>query len=214
MTISEAADVHETSIHELANASRAAFAMLKLTRAGEVPASAADLAREAEVAESDVIGLAQRWLRVDERNGLANLDQSPAGPSRYRVEIADREISSGGGCSVDTFLLTLATGLPVHVEATCPATGTHVTVDLSPETVEALDPPGAVVALIDLGAIRLSGREQVDALICSQQPFFALADAASDWLAAHPGGRIFGVREYLEQARGDVRRLQGRGEST
>lgn len=58
--------------------------------------------------------------------------------------------------------------------------------------------------------IRITGRARGDAPICSQQPFFASAEAASAWLAEHRGGRIFGVREYLEHARQDVRRLQNR----
>lgn len=77
-----------------------------------------------------------------------------------------------------------------------------------------MDPSAAVVAVIDLSTVRLGGREQVDALICSQQPFFASAEAASDWLAGHPGGRMVGVREYLEQARQVVVQLQSREEST
>jgi hypothetical protein len=56
----------------------------------------------------------------------------PAGPRRYRVHAGGRPVGSGKGCSVDMYLLALALGRPIHAEATCPATGTSITVDIPP----------------------------------------------------------------------------------
>jgi len=39
------------------------------------------------------------------------------------------------------------------------------------------------------------GIDRIDADFCVQQPFFASYDAAQGWLADHPGGRVFPVRE-------------------
>lgn len=39
------------------------------------------------------------------------------------------------------------------------------------------------------------GIEDVDAGVCAQMPLFASAEAAEGWLAAHPGGRVFPVRQ-------------------
>lgn len=40
--------------------------------------------------------------------------------------------------------------------------------------------------------------EDADANACSQQSFFASAEAAASWLAAHPGGRIYPVAACFE----------------
>jgi alkylmercury lyase len=63
-----------------------------------------------------------------------------------------------------------------------------------------VEPPGTVIAVISPLAPQLqqlSSREQADADICSQQLFFASADAAANWLAQHPGGRIFPISEFV-----------------
>jgi hypothetical protein len=36
---------------------------------------------------------------------------------------------------------------------------------------------------------------EVDATMCAQCPFYSSAEAAQGWLATHPGGRVFPVRE-------------------
>ena len=82
--------------------------------------------------------------------------------------------------------MALALGRPVHAEATCPATGTSITVDITPEGVERIDPLTAVVAVVDLDADLTLGLDRIDADVCAQQPFFASAQAASRWLADHP----------------------------
>jgi alkylmercury lyase len=99
------------------------------------------------------------------------------------------------------YLLALALGRPVHAEATCPATGTPITVDITPERVDRVDPATAVVAVVDLDVDLTLGPDRTDAEVCAQQPFFASPQAASRWLAEHPQGRLIPVRSFHDEAR-------------
>lgn len=139
---------------------------------------------------------------------MIRLDATPSGPRRYRVHAGGRPIGSGKGCSVDMYLLALALGRPIHAEATCPATGTPITVDITSEGVERIDPPTAVVAVVDLDADLTLGLDRIAVDVCAQQPFFASAQAASRWLADHPQGRLIPVRSFHAEARRLVDRLE------
>jgi Alkylmercury lyase len=41
----------------------------------------------------------------------------------------------------------------------------------------------------------MSSLKDIDASFCAQRPFYSSAEAAQGWLAAHPGGRVFPVRD-------------------
>jgi alkylmercury lyase len=181
------------------NAARVAWATIKLTQVGQRPVSLDQLATHVGLPAAETAQLLQlTWQeRIDLRDGMIRLDVRPAGPRRYRVHAGGRPIGAGKGCSVDMYLLALVLGRPIHAEATCPATGTPIRVDITPEGVERIDPPTAVVAVVDL-----------DAEVCAQQPFFASAQAASPWLADHPQGRLIPVRSFHAEARRLIDRLE------
>jgi len=44
---------------------------------------------------------------------------------------------------------------------------------------------------------QLSSGEQADVDVCAHQPFFASAEAAAEWQAQHPGGRIYPISEFV-----------------
>ena len=101
---------------------------------------------------------------------------------------------------MDLFWAALTAGVAFRAESRCPATGTVIGVDLSPDGVERVEPYRAVVAVLHPQASvlqEMSGVETADADVCSEQPFFASAEAAASWLAAHPGGRIYPVAEFF-----------------
>jgi alkylmercury lyase len=195
---------------EKQNAARVAWATIKLTQAGQRPVSLDQLATHVGLAVEETARLLQlTWQeRVDLRDGIIRLDARPAGSRRYRVHAGGRPVGTGKGCSVDMYLLALALGRPIHVEATCPATGTPIRVDITPEGVERIDPSTAVVAVVDLDADLTLGLDRIDAEVCAQQPFFASAQAASRWLADHPQGRRIPVRSFYAEARRLVDRLE------
>ena len=192
------------------NAARVAWATIKLSQAGQRPVGLDQLATQVGLPAAEAAWLLQlTWReRVDLRDGIIRLDATPSGPRRYRVHSGERPVGAGKGCSVDMYLLALALGRPIHAEATCPATGTPITVDITPEGVERIDPPTAVVAVVNLEVDLTLGLDRIDAAVCAQQPFFASAQAASRWLADHPHGRLIPVRSFHVEARRLLDRLE------
>jgi len=192
------------------NAARVAWATIKLSQVGQRPVSLDRLAAQVGLAVAEAVRLLHlTWQeRIDLRDGMIRLDATPAGPRRYQVHAGGRPVGSGKGCSVDMYLLALALGRPIHAEATCPATGTPITVDITPDRVERIDPPTAVVAVASLDADLTLGPDRTDADICARQPFFASAQAAWRWLAAHPQGRLIPVRSFHAEARRLIARLE------
>jgi alkylmercury lyase len=192
------------------HAARVAWATIKLTQAGHRPVSLDQLATQVRLPAAETGRLLQlTWReRVDLRDGFIRLDATPTGPRRYRVDVGGRPVGMGKGCSLDMYLLVLALGRPIHAEATCPATGTPITVDLTPNGVERIDPPTAVVAVVNLEVDLTLGSDRTDAEVCAQQPFFASAQAASRWLADHSRGRLIPVGSFHAKARRLVDRLK------
>jgi alkylmercury lyase len=192
------------------NAARVAWAAIKLSQVGQCPVSLDQLATQVGIEVAEIARLLHlTWReRVDLRDGMVRLDVRPAGPRRYQVHAGGRPVGVGRGCSVDMYLLALALGRPIHAEAICPATGTPISVDITPDRVERIDPPTAVVAVVNLDADLTLGLDRTDADVCAQQPFFASADAASQWLADHPQGRLIPVRSFHAEANRLVDRLE------
>jgi Alkylmercury lyase len=121
------------------------------------------------------------------------------GPSRRRLYLGDRELAVSG-CAPDLLPAAVVLDVPFRVEDTCPATGAPIRIEFVPGGVERVDPPQAVVAMVSPTVASEYGEaeiEQVNQNLCSQQPFCASAEAAQGWLAAHPGGRVFSVREMV-----------------
>ncbi len=175
-------------------------ALIELSRAGERPVRVERLATASGRPVDETLALARQFLKVKVRDGLVHLDLSAAGTSaRYHLHIGERTIDAGG-CAPDIVWMALLAGQPIHAEASCPATDTPIRVAFTPDGLERMEPPSTVIAVISPLAPQLqqlSSREQAEADVCSQQPFFASAEAATNWQAQHPDGRIFPVWEFF-----------------
>src|SRR5262249_1585406 len=87
-----------------------------------------------------------------------------------------------------------------RAEAAWAAPGALIPVVFAPDGFGRVDPPEAVTVLLPIGELQasISGTfEQINANVCTYQPFFASAEAAQGWLASHPGGRVFTVGEMF-----------------
>lgn len=185
------------------NAARAAWWVIKFSALGRRPVRLDQVATRVGVPPEEALRLLRlTWReRVAVRDGLIHLDTTPHEPRRYQVEAGGRRVGSGRGCSVDMYLLALALGQPIRVRASCPATGQPITADITPERVEHVDPPAAVVAVKSLDFDITGGPDDTDAQVCAHQPFFSSAEVAADWLTAHPDGRLVPVRDFHHEAR-------------
>jgi alkylmercury lyase len=127
------------------------------------------------------------------------LDFATTDTPRFWYEIGDRRIGVGG-CGPDIFEVAQALEEPMRVETSCPVTGAAISVELTPDGVQAVYPSDTVVAVLDLGTVaeaaKLADAARVDAEVCTQQTFFANPDAAQGWLDQHPGGRVVPVAAF------------------
>lgn len=185
------------------DAARVAWALIKLSEVGTRPVRLAEVAERVGVDEAHAWRLLRLTWRdqIDIRDGMLTMDMAPRGPRRYEVDAGGRSIGSGKGCSVDMYLLALGLGKPIHARAVCPTTGQPITVDITPQRVERIDPPTAVVAVTNLDFDITGGPDHTDAEMCSHQPFFSSAEAAADWQDTHPHGRLIPVRDFHQEAR-------------
>ena len=104
------------------------------------------------------------------------------------------------GCAPDIFLYARWSARPFRWRkpARRPA---PIRIVFTPSGVESVDPAGAVVPILPPREFdRLAGMtvEDIDASMCAQCPFYSSAEAAQGWLDAHPGGRVFPVRQAWE----------------
>ena len=108
-------------------------ALIKLSGGGEWPVEVEQLAAASGRPVDETLALAQQFLKVNMQDGLVHLDLSAAGTSaRYRLQIGARTIDAGG-CAPDIVWTALLAGTPIHVQATCPATGSPIRLT-SPQT--------------------------------------------------------------------------------
>jgi alkylmercury lyase len=174
-------------------------ALFKLTGLGDHPVEIEQLAAAIGRSPDEAVALARQWARVRVEDGRISFDPQSSPFSRYHVEVGAR-VMDVGGCAVDLFWAALAAGVAFRAESVCPATGTAICVDLSPDGAEHVEPSGAVVAVLHPQAPvlqEMSNVEAADADVCSEQPFFASAEAAASWVAGHPGGRLYPVAEFF-----------------
>lgn len=178
------------------------FAAIGLTNYGERPVT---ISRLAEVLGLSVVETETRarqlvWPGVRVKNGLVtvNPERLLLAPRR-RLLVGDRRFGVTG-CAPDVFLYAPLVRPSLQVEEICPATGRLIRILFTPDGVESVDPAGAVVpvpAPEEVDKVEGMGTTscQADATLCAECPFYSSAEAAQGWLAAHPGGRVFPVRE-------------------
>src|SRR5436190_12700493 len=162
----------ENLVGDKDDAARAAWATIKLSEIGTQPVSLDRVAALAGLPTAETVRLVRLTWRnqVDVRDGMIHLDLESGRPRRYEVEADGQRVGGGRGCGVDMYLVALALGKPVHVSATCPATGAPITADISPERVERVDPPTAVIAIVTDDVDLTGGPDRTDAEVSTQQP--------------------------------------------
>lgn len=178
------------------------YAVTGLTNFGERPLEITRLAEVLDMPVNEAEARARKWggwpgTRVENGIITVNPERAKAAPRR-QLQIGDRRLVVTG-CAPDIFLYAPLVRPSLQVEETCPATGTPMRLVFTPGRVESVDPAGAVVPILQPQEFDRSERmttvEECDASFCAHSPFYSSAEAAQGWLAAHPGGRVFPVRE-------------------
>jgi alkylmercury lyase len=126
-------------------------------------------------------------------------------PTTHRVTIGGRMLFAW--CATDTLMLPVVLGRPVLVESTCPQSGQAIRIELTPDGVARLDPPGAVMT-----AVRPRGRlADVRSATCAHGHFFSSIAATAAWTDAHPDGHIYPVEEASRLDRRVIQQLGWEG---
>ena len=111
-------------------------------------------------------------------------------PTRHRFQLDGRVLFTW--CAFDTVLFPPSLGQTAQVSSTCPSTEQSITFVATPEgVVRDLVPAHSVMSLI----IPATRQDCVRATFCEQSLFFATAQAASRYLAAHPEAVLLSIEE-------------------
>jgi alkylmercury lyase len=126
-------------------------------------------------------------------------------PTTHRVTVDDCTLFAW--CATDTLMVPVVLGRPALVESTCPQTGQAIRIELTPDRVQRVDPPDAVMT-----AVRLRGQlADVRADTCAHGHFFSSIAATAAWADAHPDGHIYPVEEAVRLDRQVIKQLGWEG---
>lgn len=143
---------------------------------------------------------AQTSAERDEQGRLVGLALTLR-PTSHRFTVGGRTLFAW--CASDTLMLPVILGRPALVESTCPQTGRPIRIELTPDGVERVDPPDAVMT-----AVRPRGQlADVRSATCNHGHFFSSLAATAAWTDAHPDGHIYPVEEAFRLDRQVIEQL-------
>ena len=122
-------------------------------------------------------------------------------PTPHRYTTGPRTLYAW--CADDALMFPVILGRPATVESTCPQTGQPIRIELTPDAVQRVEPPNAV-----LSAVRPAGTfADVRASTCELGHFFSSRAAAAQWAAEHRDGYIHSVQESFRLDRQVIEEL-------
>ena len=109
-------------------------------------------------------------------------------PTPHRFEVEGRTLFAW--CALDTLMYPVLLGRTASIESPCRGTGEPVRVEATPAGIETVEPPSAVVSVVEpKDAANIRG------VFCENVHFFASPEAASRWLEKHPQATILPVED-------------------
>lgn len=119
-------------------------------------------------------------------------------------------------CAADTLFLPALLEQTATVESTSPVSGETVRLTVSPQRVEHVDPPDAVVSTViaDPNAANFSSVDAIWGTYCHHIYFFASREEAERWAAGRDEIAILSVQEGFNVSRRIAARLLGYVERT
>lgn len=114
-------------------------------------------------------------------------------PTPHRFTIDGEDTVLYAFCAMDTLLFPAVLNRTVHIESTCPATGTTIRVTATPDGVTSVHPAEAVVSQLTPSEV-----SRIRANVCALGHFFASTEAARPWTEAHPDGFTVPIADSAE----------------
>ena len=121
-------------------------------------------------------------------------------PTPHRFIVGGRTVNAW--CATDALTFPVILGRPGTIESTCPETGQAIRIELTPDTVERVDPAEAVMS-----AVRPIDLSDVRSAICHHGRFFSSPAAATRWADEHPDGELYLVADAFALDREVMKRL-------
>jgi alkylmercury lyase len=174
---------------------------IRLLSNGE-PVSSERLAAAAGWSVEDVEAelRAQHSAERDEQGRLVGLALTLR-RTTHRVTVDGRTLFAW--CATDTLMIPVILGRPAIVESTCPRTGQPIRIELTPDGVERVGPPEAVMS-----AVRPAGQlADVRSATCAHGHFFSSLAATAAWRDAHPEGHVYPVEQAFHLDRQVIEQL-------
>lgn len=169
------------------------------------PASVADDARVSEAAVHELLnerlGEGCRWY--DEQGRVTAFGGLAIRPvTKHQMIVEGRTLRAW--CALDTLFLPRMLGKPAEVRSVCPITHRPITLRVTPDRLEHVDPPDAVVSFIRCDRKRIE--ENAFLNFCSWVHFFASEEAGEQWQVQHPDSTLLTLEEGFAISRGFVTR--------
>jgi alkylmercury lyase len=179
----------------------------------ELAPHAARLLANGEPVELEQLAAASGWsleaveAALDERTSAERDDQGrlvglglTLRPTPHRFTVGGRTVYAW--CATDALTFPVILGRPGTIESTCPETGQAIRIELTPETVERVDPAEAVMS-----AVRPIDLRDVRSSVCHHGRFFSSPVAATHWADGHPDGDLYLVADAFALDREVMKRL-------
>ena len=177
------------------------------------------LATLAGLDQATVADFARRWARQSEEGLVYAFLGLTLQRTKHRLTIRGRDFYAW--CAWDTLFLPELLGEPVAIESSCPVAGTSILLRVSPEGIEFIDPPGAMVTFVtppdlccDIDGCEVEPetlKERTLTEFCALVHFFSTPEAARQWAEGRADTHLLSVDEAFEVGRRTNRALFGVG---
>ncbi len=148
----------------------------------EIAAAAGKSPEEVQLAIGQVAGVDR-----DEQGRIVGAGLSLV-PTPHRFEVEGRTLFAW--CALDTLIFPVILGRPANIESPCRGTGEPVRVEATPAGIETVEPPSAVVSVVEPKDVA-----NIRGVVCENVHFFSSPEAASWWLEKHPEATILSVED-------------------
>ena len=125
-------------------------------------------------------------------------------PTPHRFEVNGHALFAW--CALDTLAFPALLERTAQVSSSCPVTGATIHLTVTPERMERLDPPDAVVSIVvpAEGEASCNVREA----FCIYSHFLRSRETAAPWLVEHPGAILLSVEEAFQLGREIARHMR------
>ena len=177
---------------------RVAIELYRLLAKGE-PVAVETLAEIVQLASDEIETLLDQWYGVfrDDEKRIIGFWGLALSETKHQFEVDGRRLHTW--CAWDSLFIPEILQKSARVESTCPVTGDKIRLTATPEGVQAVDPPGAVMSFVLPERAKIE--ENVVRNFCHYVHFFSSAEAGSQWVSENDGTFIASMREAFALAK-------------